>query len=206
MSINDIFDRLKSAKTPSGAPEYILAGLGNPGKKHENTRHNAGFRAIDYVSDKLGVKITKSKFNALVGNGEIGGKNVLFMKPQTMMNASGVAISEAANFYKIPVQNIIVLCDDISIDPGKIRVRRKGSDGGQRGLRSIIGLLGSEDVPRVKIGVGERPSREYDLADWVLGQMSDADTKATEARYPDVYSAIELIIGGDIDKAMNLCN
>ena len=190
----------------TGGIEYIIAGLGNPGREYEGSRHNAGFIALDHICQKLGVKCDRAKFHALCAQTSLGTKKVLIMKPQTFMNNSGVAVEEAAAFYKIPPQNIIVVCDDISLEPGKIRIRRKGSDGGQRGLKSIIACVGSEEIPRIKIGIGDRTEREYDLADWVLGKIPEADKKALQSRFDDVYNAIELIVSGDTEKAMSLYN
>lgn len=204
MSVLNLFK--KSGKTSGTAPAYLIAGLGNPGREYAETRHNAGFIAMDRLAESLGVSVTNAKFHALIGRGEIGGKSVLLMKPQTMMNASGTAVAEAASFYKIPLDHIIILCDDISLAPGKIRVRRKGSDGGQRGLRSIIRCLGSEEIARVKIGVGERPNREYDLADWVLGKIPPADRKAIDARLDDVCDAVALLLDGKSEEAMSRYN
>lgn len=190
----------------SGPAEYIVACLGNPGKEYEASRHNAGFRACDYISEKLGVKVTRMKFQSLTGTALVEGKKVLFMKPQTFMNNSGVAVSEAASFYKIKPQNIIVICDDISLSPGNIRVKRKGSDGGQRGLKSIVGCIGSEEIQRIKIGVGDRPGRESDLASWVLGRPSPDDEKAIAGKNADVLSALCLMLSGKTEEAMNLYN
>ena len=184
---------------------YLIAGLGNPGLSYKKTRHNAGFIAVDFVAEKLGGKINRATFDALVGEAEISGKRVLLMKPQTYMNASGTAVSAAADFYKIPPENVLILCDDISFDPGKLRVRREGSPGGHNGLKSIEKWLGSENYPRVKIGVGKKPEG-YDLVDFVTGKLPDGDKKAIMARLPDIYSAVELIVGGDIEKAMQICN
>ena len=170
----------------SGASDYIIAGLGNPGAKYEMTRHNAGFLAIDMLAMKQNKEIKRLKFHALTCDAEIEGKKCLLMKPQTFMNNSGEAIGEAAKFYKIPPQNIIVLSDDISLDVGKIRIRRKGSAGGHNGLKSIIAHLGSEDFPRVKIGVGKKPQLKEAL------ENSDG--------------AISLIVQDKFDRAMNLYN
>ena len=205
MSIFDLFKKLDAEKKAHGAPTFIVAGLGNIGREYESTRHNAGFIAVDFVAEKLGVKINRSKFDALVGEAEISGKRVLLMKPQTYMNSSGTAVSAAADFYKIPPENVLILCDDISFDPGKLRVRREGSPGGHNGLKSIEKWLGTENYPRVKIGVGKKPEG-YDLVDFVLGKLSDGDKKAIAARLPDICSAVELIVGGDIEKAMQICN
>lgn len=205
MSIFDLFKRLDAEKKAHGAPTFIVAGLGNYGREYEGTRHNAGFIAVDFVAEKLGVKINRAKFKSLVAEADISGKRVLLMKPQTYMNASGTAISEATDFYKIPPENVLVLCDDVSFDPGKIRVRRDGSAGGHNGLKSIEKRLGSQNYPRVKIGVGKKPDG-YDLADFVLSKMTENDKKTIESRLDDIFSAAELIVGGDIDKAMQICN
>lgn len=205
MSIFDIFKKLDEKKAPHGAPTFIVAGLGNPGSTYAHTRHNAGFDAMDDISGKLGVKINRSKFNALIGEADISGARVLLMKPQTFMNASGTAISEAADFYKIPPERVLILCDDVSFDAGKLRVRRDGSSGGHNGLKSVATWLGSDNYPRIKIGVGKKPE-EYELVDFVLGKLSDDDRKAISSRYGDIFSAVELIISGDIEKAMQICN
>ena len=204
MSIFDIFKKIDESRA-HGAPTYLVVGLGNPGKKYEMTRHNAGFMALDHIGEKLGVKINRSKFDSLTAEAEISGARVLLMKPQTFMNASGTAVIEAADYYRIPSANVIVLCDDISFDPGKLRVRREGSAGGHNGLKNIAEWLGSEGYPRVKIGVGKKPEG-YDLADFVLSKLSDGDIKAIADRYDDVFAAVELIVAGNIDKAMQICN
>ncbi len=202
--MSNIFDLFKKIeKKASTAPiSFIIAGLGNPGARYASTRHNAGFMAIDYAAEKLGVKIDRAKFHSLVGEADIEGVRVLLMKPETYMNNSGTAIAEAASFYKIPPERVLVLHDEISFDPGIIRIRRKGSAGGHNGLKSIIEHLGSEDFPRVKIGVGKKPRPDYDLADWVLGRMPKEAEELLTARLGDVYSASLLIVGGKIDDAM----
>lgn len=203
--MSNIFDLFKQIeKKPDTSPvTYIVAGLGNIGKQYEKTRHNAGFLAIDYIAEKCGVKIDRVKFRATVAEANIGGARVLLMKPTTLMNNSGVAIGEAASFYKIPPERVIVLHDEISFDAGIIRIRRKGSAGGHNGLKSIIAHLPGEDFPRIKIGVGKKPSPEYDLADWVLGKLPESDLKAISERFADISGAVEDIINGDIDAAMN---
>lgn len=190
----------------SNSIEYIIVGLGNPGRQYENTRHNAGFIAMDYIADKLGVKINKIKFKSTVGEANIAGKRCLLMKPSTFMNLSGQAVTEAMNFYKIPPQRTVIMSDDISLDVGTIRIRRKGSDGGQKGLQNIIYLSGSDEFPRVKIGIGKKPHPEYDLKAWVLSRFTDKDKKLISERLPDILGAVELIVSEDIDKAMNLYN
>lgn len=200
-NIFDLFKKIEK-KTSTAPISFIIAGLGNPGAKYASTRHNAGFMAIDYAAEKLGVKIDRAKFHSLVGEADIEGVRVLLMKPETYMNNSGTAIAEAASFYKIPPERVLVLHDEISFDPGIIRIRRKGSAGGHNGLKSIIEHLGSEDFPRVKIGVGKKPRPDYDLADWVLGRMPKEAEELLTARFGDVYSASLLIVGGKIDDAM----
>lgn len=207
MSVADIFELFKqigSTSTEKKAPiGAILVGLGNPGGEYARTRHNAGFMAIDAIARAASVSIDRARFSALVGEGMIGQERVLFMKPETFMNASGDAVAAAASFYKLPPERVIVLCDDISFAPGRIRIRRRGSAGGHNGLKSIIARLGSEDFVRVKIGVGEKPSPEYPLVDWVLGKFSEADMAALSARFDDICDAVSLILSGDIDTAMN---
>ena len=182
---------------------YIIAGLGNPGDEYKLTRHNIGFLAIDYIAEKCGVRIDRVKFHALTAEARIGGVRVLLMKPTTFMNNSGVAIGEAATFYKVPPENVIVLHDEISFAPGLFRIRRKGSAGGHNGLKSIIAQLGSDAFPRVKIGVGQKPSPDYDLVNWVLGKFPKTDLDLIGAKYPDIYSSVELMVMGKIDDAMN---
>lgn len=183
----------------------MVAGLGNPGKQYEKTRHNAGFCALDDLAARTGVQVVNSKFEALCGQGTLAGEKVLFLKPQTFMNLSGNAVAKAADFYKIPPQNCIILFDDISLVPGRLRIRAEGSAGGHNGIKSIISHLGAA-FPRVKIGVGERPSQETDLANWVLGRLTEAEQKKIEARYPDILGAVECIVQGDIAGAMNRYN
>lgn len=190
----------------SGAYDYIIAGLGNPGAKYEMTRHNAGFLAIDMLAMKQNKEIKRLKFHALTCDAEIEGKKCLLMKPQTFMNNSGEAIGEAAKFYIIQPQNIIVLSDDISLDVGKIRIRRKGSAGGHNGLKSIIAHLGSEDFPRVKIGVGKKPNAYMDLADWVLGRFPKELEPQLKEALENADGAISLIVQDKFDRAMNLYN
>ena len=203
-NIFDIFKKIEKERDDKAlAPiTHLVVGLGNPGDKYFYTRHNAGFLAMDYVSQKCGAVVNRSKFHALVGEGMIAGKRVLLMKPQTFMNASGVAVSAAADFYKIAPDHIIVICDDIAQKPGKMRIRKSGSAGGQNGLKSIIACLDSKDFNRIRIGIGDRPNREYDLADWVLGKFSADDKKLTSECFEKAYGAIELIVKGDIEKAM----
>ena len=182
MSIFDLFKKTEN-EGKSAPVSYIVAGLGNPGTKYEKTRHNAGFLAIDHIAEKLGVKINSLKFQSLICRTAIDGTGVLLMKPQTFMNASGIAIEAAAHFYKIPPERVLVLFDDISLPVGKLRIRKNGSAGGHNGLKSIISCLGSDQFPRVKIGVGAKPHPDYDLADWVLSTVSKTE-------WPDYQEAM----------------
>lgn len=185
--------------------DYMIVGLGNPGKKYEGTRHNAGFDALDFVAEKWGISVTRSKFDALTGIGTVSGKKVLLLKPQTFMNLSGEAVRKAVDFYKVPAENVIVIFDDISLAPGKLRIRKTGSAGGHNGIKSIIANIG-QDFPRVKVGVGEKPHPEYDLADWVLGHFTQDDKKAITARYDDICGALQLIMEEKADLAMSRYN
>lgn len=194
-----LFSRAKS----SSAVEYIIAGLGNPGKKYENTRHNAGFITLDALAEKYNIRVDRVKWNALTGDGRIGDTRVLLMKPQTYMNNSGEAVTAAMKFYKLPPERVIVIMDDISLEPGVMRIRRKGSDGGQKGMRSIIQLSGRDDFPRIKMGVGKKPNPEYDLADWVLSKFTDADRKLLNEAVENAVQAVPLMIGGEFEQAMN---
>ncbi len=206
MSIWDVFERISAQKNTAGKPEYIVCGLGNPGIKYEQTRHNAGFMAIAALEEELGFRTETYKFKAKTAAVTIAEKNCLVMRPETFMNNSGEAVSQAMNFYKIPIENVIVIFDDISLEPGHMRIRRKGSAGGHNGIKSIIELCGSEDFPRIKLGVGAKPSPEYDLADWVLGRFSDGDRALLNDALKNVRAAVELILGGGIAQAMNLYN
>lgn len=186
--------------------DYIIAGLGNPGGKYEMTRHNAGFLAMDLLAIEDGFDIKKLKHHALVADAEINGKRCLVMKPQTMMNNSGEAVGEAARFYKIPPENVIIVYDDISLDVGQTRIRRKGSAGGHNGIKSIIAHLGSEHFPRVKVGVGKKPNLEYDLVSWVLGRFPKEQEPELKSALENSTKAVRLIVNDEIDKAMNLYN
>ena len=199
-----LFNRYKSA-APSSV-SWLIVGLGNPGTKYLRTRHNCGWLTIDNLAARLGVTVTRSKFKSLCGSAEIGGEKCLLMKPTTMMNASGEAVVEAMNFYKVPIERVIVICDDISLDVGKIRIKRKGSDGGQKGLRSIITLTGSDDFPRVKVGVGAKPHPDYDLAAWVLSEFTDKEKPVVFEAFENAAKAAEMIVSGRIDEAMNKFN
>ncbi|MBE6904217.1 MAG: aminoacyl-tRNA hydrolase [Ruminococcaceae bacterium] len=186
--------------------EWLIVCLGNPGEKYTFTRHNAGFLTADYISQKENISINKLKFKALCGEMKIGNTRALIMKPQTFMNLSGEAVSAAASFYKIPPEKVLVVFDDVELDVGKMRIRRNGSAGGHNGIKSIILNLNSDNFPRVKIGVGKKPSPEYDLANWVLGKIPKADQKALYEVIEKSADAVKLIVEGDISGAMNKFN
>ena len=206
MSIWDIFNKLSAEKEQAGKIEYIIVGLGNPGIQYENTRHNAGFMAVSALEKKYNFSVKNHKFKALVGDTKIGGKRCLVMKPETYMNNSGEAVELAMNFYKIPLENVIVMFDDISLEPSQMRIRRKGSAGGHNGLKSIIALCGGDDFPRIKIGVGKKPHPDYDLADWVLGKFSSEDQTKIDDVCEKACQAAELMVQGKISDAMNRFN
>lgn len=201
-----LFKQIETEKTPSEPVSHIIVGLGNPGDKYKYTRHNAGFLALSYMSQKLNVDITKSKFKALYTECVIGGKRVILMLPQTFMNLSGEAVRAAMDFYKIPIENVIVIFDDISLACGKLRIRKSGSAGGHNGLKSIIEHAGSDAFPRIKIGVGEKPHPEMDLADWVLSSFSKDEQTLLFDKFDNVMKATELMVKGDITGAMNNYN
>ena len=182
-----IFDRFREiSKSESGPVEYLIVGLGNPGEQYAYTRHNAGFMVIDAMAERLETDVKRFKFKSLCSDVTISGKHCILMKPETYMNNSGQAVVEAMNFYKIPPENVIVIFDDISLDVGKMRIRSKGSDGGQRGMRSIIYLSGSDKFPRIKVGIGAKPNPDWDLADWVLSKFTPDEIKFKSA-YKHTY-------------------
>lgn len=193
-------------KKASGPVEYLIVGLGNPDKKYENTRHNCGWLALDYIADKRGCKVNKIKYKSFVGECTIAGKRVMLMKPTTYMNNSGQAVTEAMRFYKLPPENVIVIFDDVSLEVGKMRIRQKGSDGGQKGMRSIIYLSGQDTFPRIKIGIGAKPNPQWELADWVLSRFSKEEMQTLETMFDNANEAVELMIDGRIDRAMNMYN
>ncbi|MBQ2842381.1 MAG: aminoacyl-tRNA hydrolase [Clostridia bacterium] len=196
----------KRKLSPSGPPEYLIVGLGNPGRQYELTRHNAGFLFADLLADKCNVKINKIQFKAVTASIELGGHKCLLMKPQTFMNNSGEAVKQAAAFYKIPPEKIIVVFDDISLPCGKLRIRRKGSAGGHNGIKSIIYLMNSDNFPRVKLGVGEKPHPDYELADWVLSNFKKDEIPALREAAEKACDAVELMVQGETDKAMSNFN
>ena len=205
MSIFDLFKKIEKP-TQGGAITHIIVGLGNPGEEYSKTRHNAGFMAIDELCSRLGLRCDRAKFKALVTEATVADKRVLIMKPQTYMNKSGEAIIEASRFYKIPAESIIVISDDVTLDVGRLRIRKKGSAGGHNGLKSIIEHLGTDEFPRIKLGVGQKPHPDYDMVDWVLGKFPKQDLDTLEKAVKVVPEALSLMIQGDFDKAMNTCN
>lgn len=186
--------------------DFMIVGLGNPGIEYENTRHNAGFMCIDYIAKKCGVSVNKFKHKAYYAQTELCGKRVLLVKPQTYMNNSGEAVVPLLNFFKVNPQNLLVICDDISLDVGQLRIRRKGSDGGQKGMRSIIEQLGNDNFARIKVGIGKKPNPNYDLAKWVLSKFKSEEQADLETAIKNACGATELIVKGQIDKAMNNYN
>lgn len=185
---------------------YIIAGLGNPTKQYEKTRHNAGFCVIDKLSEKYQIPVKQAGFKALYGSGYIEGQKVILLKPQTFMNLSGESIRECMNFYKIdPEEELVVIYDEISLAPGQLRVRAKGSAGGHNGIKNIILHAGTQKFPRVKVGVGEKPEG-YDLADYVLGRFSGDEQKVMDEAFLQAGAAVAAIITEGIDSAMNQFN
>ena len=191
---------------PSGSVSWLIVFLGNPGPKYECTRHNAGFMAGDALAKKLGVSINRPRFKALTAAAEINGEKVLLMKPQTFMNLSGEAVGQAARFYKIPPERVLVVSDEISLPLGKLRVRPKGSAGGHNGLKSIIAALGTDAFPRIRVGVGAPPHPDYDMADWVLGVFRDQDALDMRDAAERAAEAVECYISNGPERAMNRFN
>ncbi len=205
----DIFELFRqiSGKSEGSAPvSWLVVGLGNPGDEYRSTRHNAGFMAIDEIARGLGAPVDRMKFHALTGDVMIDGVRVLLMKPMTMMNASGIAVGEAAGFYKLPPERVLVVSDDITLAPGRLRVRAHGSAGGHNGLKSIIEHLGSENFPRIRMGVGEKPHPDMDLADWVLSNFTDSEKLQLHSAALCAEEGLKLILSGNFDRAVQLCN
>ena len=193
-------------KKPSGPVDWIVVFLGNPGTKYDKTRHNAGFMTADKCEKATGARITRVRFRALTDQTRVGEETVLLMKPQTYMNLSGEAVGEAAKFYKVPPERVLVVSDDVSLPTGKLRIRAKGSAGGHNGLKSIIQHLGADAFPRVKIGVGAPPHPDYDMADWVLGRFTGKDAQDMDAACARAWEAVETVITQGTEKAMSQFN
>jgi len=181
---------------------WIAVFLGNPGLRYENTRHNAGFITADIIARELGVKINRSKFNALTATVRLGGQQVFILKPQTYMNLSGNSVKQAMKYYKMPLHNVVVVSDDVSLPPGKLRVRRRGTAGGHNGLKDIIAKCGGIDFPRVRIGVGSPPNSEFDIVDWVLSKLNPDELKFLSESALKAAAALEMIIMKDPEAAM----
>ena len=205
-NIFDLFKKIEKSTPAAGPITHLIVGLGNPGAEYVRTRHNAGFLFVDHVAERLGTRVDRARFRALVGEATVGEHHVMLMKPQTFMNLSGEAVREAAAFYKIPPENVIVIADDVNFAAGKLRVRPKGSDGGHNGLKSIIYQLQSDAFPRVKVGVGVKPHPDYNLADWVLSEFSKEEYEALTSSFARIFDGISLILKGDVPAAMQLCN
>ena len=205
--IFDLFKQIAKKETTSTEPiSWLIVGLGNPGDKYKLTRHNAGFLTLDFVAEKCGVRVDRAKFHALCAEATVASHRVLLMKPQTLMNASGLAVQEAATFYKIPAERILVISDDISQAPGKMRLRRKGSAGGQKGLNDIIECMGSQEIPRLRMGVGEKPHPDFNLADWVLSTFPKAELELLCGTFESAWNGICKVLDGDFEGAMQICN
>ncbi|MBE6619947.1 MAG: aminoacyl-tRNA hydrolase [Ruminococcaceae bacterium] len=208
--MSDIFALFKKIEKKNDAPSapitHLIVGLGNPGDKYFHTRHNAGYLMMDYLSQRCSTQVNKLKFKSLVGEATIAGKRCLLMKPQTFMNASGEAVQQATAFYKIPMENVLVFSDDTALNIGRVRVRKKGSDGGQKGLRSIITLMNTDEFPRIRFGVGQKPHPDYDLGDWVLSEFNKEEQKALFSAFEKAYDGVVKVLEGDFDGAMQLCN
>ena len=190
----------------SGGISWLVVFLGNPGTKYEMTRHNAGFMAGDAMAKAQGAAINRSRFKALTGTCDIGGETVMLMKPQTFMNLSGEAVAQAASFYKLAPDHVIVVSDEVALPIGKLRIRTKGSAGGHNGLKNIIALLGTDQFPRIRIGVGAAPHPDYDMADWVLSSFKGKDAEDILAAAARAAEAVECYITKGADRAMNLYN
>lgn len=190
-------------KKPVGPIDWLVVGLGNPDKKYEGTRHNAGFAALEALAQKSAARVDRVRFRSFCGECTIGGQRVLLLKPQTYMNNSGEAVREAMQFYKLPPERVIVMFDDISLPVGNIRIRRNGSAGGQKGMASIISLCGSDQFPRVKIGVGQKPHPDYDLAAWVLSKFTKEEAPVVLDAVRRAADAACMIVERSVDEAMN---
>ncbi len=190
----------------SGGVSWLVVFLGNPGPRYEGTRHNAGFMAGDALAKKLGVAVNRARFKALTGQAAVGGEQLLLMKPQTFMNLSGEAAAQAARFYKLPPERVLVVSDEISLPLGRLRIRRSGSAGGHNGLKSLIACLGTDQFPRIRIGVGAPPHPDYDMADWVLSSFKNQDAEDMAAAARRAADAVVCYITEGADAAMNKYN
>ena len=202
--LKDIFASISKPK--AGPIEYVIVGLGNPGIQYEGTRHNVGFMVLDYIAKQCNVSIDRMKFKGMTCDTTLNGKRVLLLKPMTYMNLSGDSVRDAMNFYKLTPDRVIVVYDDISLQPGKLRIRLKGSHGGQNGMRSIIEQCGTDTFPRIKMGIGEKPNPGWDLADWVLSKFGTQELKPLEQAIENAYRAAALMVQNKANEAMNQYN
>ncbi|HBI86197.1 MAG TPA: aminoacyl-tRNA hydrolase [Ruminococcus sp.] len=203
-----MFKTLEQQNAPAvtGPPEFIIAGLGNIGERYRNTRHNAGFIMIDAFAEQIGAKFGRHQFKAQIAQGECNGKRVLLLKPDTLMNLSGQAVTEAMQFYQLPPERTIIIYDDINLDVGALRIRKKGSDGGHNGIKNIIYLSGADTFPRIRVGIGKKPHPDYDLADWVLSAFTPEEMQTLAETAKTVGEALPMMLDGKTDLAMNRCN
>lgn len=208
MSLEEIFAKLKSQKKPQpqGQVEWLIVGLGNPGNEYQVTRHNIGFITVDALAQKEHIEIKRIKFHSLICDTVLEGKRCIIMKPSTFMNNSGIAVRECCEFYKIPPERVLVIYDDVNFEPGQLRIRKKGSDGGHNGMKSIIYHLNSDAFARIRMGVGKKPHPDYNLADWVLSKFTQKEAEAFIPVIDKACEAVKMIVSGDIDGAMNEYN
>lgn len=204
--IFELFRQIAGERPSAGGISWLVVGLGNPGDAYRSTRHNAGFMAIDEIARTLGTTVDRARFHALTGEATIGELRILLMKPMTMMNLSGQAVGEAARFYKLPPERVLVFSDDITLAPGRLRVRAKGSAGGHNGLKSIIEQLGSDAFPRIRMGVGEKPHPDMDLADWVLSSFTPDEKVLLHNACTCARTGMERILADDFPAAVQICN
>lgn len=204
--IFELFRQIAGNQPSAGGISWLVVGLGNPGDAYRSTRHNAGFMAIDEIARTLGTTVDRARFHALTGEATIGELRILLMKPMTMMNLSGQAVGEAARFYKLPPERVLVFSDDITLAPGRLRVRAKGSAGGHNGLKSIIEQLGSDAFPRIRMGVGEKPHPDMDLADWVLSSFTPDEKVLLHNACTCARVGMERILADDFPAAVQICN
>ena len=190
----------------SGGADWLVVGLGNPGDKYQGTRHNVGFQVADELAERCRIPIQRLKFRALTNTAVLGGQKVLLMEPVTYMNLSGEAVQAAAAFYKLPPERILVISDEVALPPGRLRVRKGGSAGGHNGLKNIIAHLGTDQFPRIRLGVGQKPHPDYDMADWVLGRPQGEDKKAIDAAVLRAADAVECLLSKGPEEAMNRFN
>lgn len=207
MSIFDLFKKIETeTSSVGGPPQWLIVGLGNPGDKYANTRHNAGYRMVEAIADKYHAAWNKRQFQSICAFADCDGVRCLLMKPETFMNLSGQAVRDAMHFYRIPPEQVLVMFDDINLDVGGIRIRKRGSDGGQKGMQNIIYLTAVDTFPRIRIGIGQKPHKDYPLADWVLSQFSKEEQDVLLDTANTVCQAVPMILQGKIELAMSRFN